>query len=556
MTGRFEYLDELRAHLDALCDESCTPEQMQRIEELVLSHPEAEAFYVQYMSFHADIARHFGTMPGRTESPPCEQTTAVPVRTAQERRAPERVRRRMRRLMWGGLALASAAAAVLLFASFALRPNSEFETYVSFAPTEASNDDTVAVLLQAREAQWGDCDLPTRPGAALWPGWLRLKSGVAHIEFYSGATVILQGPAELKLVSRSEAYCARGKLRATVPPHAQGFKIGAPSLDLIDRGTEFGLDVGGANRTEVHVFQGKVELYDPAAGKATALRKELLTGQGVRLEGAGVLHPIAVSPGAFKTAQELGRQLQEDTSRRQREWLKASIGLRQDPSVLVYFPFQSEQPWNRTLADLALGHEEPRDGAIVGCSWVTGRWPGKQALEFKRVSDRVRVKLTGMHDALTMMAWVRVDALPNKFNSLFMTDSWEEFAPHWHISNQGTIELGVQGPGRKNGVHYYADAAISEDRLGQWLHLAVVFDRAGDRVTHYVDGQPVQQEAVKLDAPLRLMDGEIGNWNVGNRRHNHPTRYFSGAMDEFMIFGRALTDAEVERLWTHGRPPS
>ena len=36
------------------------------------------------------------------------------------------------------------------------------------------------------------------------PGLLRLKSGLAHIEFYCGATVILEGPAEFHLRSRTE----------------------------------------------------------------------------------------------------------------------------------------------------------------------------------------------------------------------------------------------------------------------------------------------------------------------------------------------------------------
>ena len=33
---------ELRALLDALCEESITPEQLRRFKELVLAHPEAD----------------------------------------------------------------------------------------------------------------------------------------------------------------------------------------------------------------------------------------------------------------------------------------------------------------------------------------------------------------------------------------------------------------------------------------------------------------------------------------------------------------------------------
>src|SRR5207245_11785406 len=102
--------------------------------------------------------------------------------------------------------------------------------------------------------------------ALAWCG-LRLKSGLAHVEFYPGAVGILQGPAEFKLVSRTEAYCTRGKLRATVPPQAQGFAIGAPKFDLVDRGTDFGMQVDANQEAEVQVFQGKVELYDSGADR-------------------------------------------------------------------------------------------------------------------------------------------------------------------------------------------------------------------------------------------------------------------------------------------------
>ena len=98
-------------------------------------------------------------------------------------------------------------------------------------------DNTVAVLLGAPGAEWENTGLPTRAGTPLPPGPLRLKSGLAQIEFYSGATVIVQGPAELELLSANSVYCTRGKLRATVPPQAHGFTIRTPKLELVDRGT-------------------------------------------------------------------------------------------------------------------------------------------------------------------------------------------------------------------------------------------------------------------------------------------------------------------------------
>jgi hypothetical protein len=221
---------------------------------------------------------------------------------------------------------------------------------------------------------------------------------------------------------------------------------------------------------------------------------------------------------------------------------------------VVYFPFRADKPWSRTLPDQASGRPG-HDGVIVGCSWVPGRWAGKQGLEFKRVSDRVRFHVPGRFDSLTLAAWVRVDALPNRFNSLMMTDGWDEGAPHWHISADGKIELGVQGPNLKAPAHFYTPEVFPRERLGRWTHLAVVYDAEGRLVRHYVDGGLVQEEATKFDLPLRLGDVEIGNWNVGPRRHNHPIRYFSGCMDEFLLFARALGADEIKRLYTQGRPP-
>jgi len=403
---------------------------------------------------------------------------------------------------------------------------------------------------------WQETGLPTRPGAPLPPGRLLLKSGFAQIEFYSGATVILEGPADFQLISAKAAYCARGKLRAMVPPQAQGFAIGSPQLDLVDRGTDFGLQVGTGDKTEVHVFQGKVELYETGSSREAAGHQELTVGQGIRLDGPGHVSAIRSDPSVFSTAQDLAERQDAETRRRQRLWSEASEVWRRDPSLVVYFPFQADHPWARTLLDQAAGRRQPHDGAIVGCTWGAGRWSGKQGLEFKRVSDRVRFHAPGEFDSLTLAAWVRVDALPNRFNSLLMTDGWEDGAPHWHISDSGKLELGVHGSKQQGRAHYLTGDVLTPERFGQWVHLAVVYDRDNSLVTHYVDGRPVAQEAIELDIPLRLGDAELGNWTLGNRvRERSPVRYFNGCMDEFMLFSRALMEDEIARLYTQGRPP-
>jgi hypothetical protein len=558
---------ELHGLLSALLDGALEPGQESRLGGLLRQDPEARDLYLAYFGLHADLAlrgeQREGAPPARSAS--TEAAHGVPIEVEPAKLDPDRASsargtslppfgasRRTRYLAAGALGLAGLAAGLLLV----LSPSWKRPQNISPPSNQGAEpiDHTVAVLLQAPGAEWEETDLPARVGAPLPPGWLRLKAGFAHIEFYNGAMVILEGPAEFQLISRTEAYCARGKLRATVPPQAQGFTIGSPKMDLVDRGTEFGLQVSAGGKTEVHVFQGKVELYNPGSSRETPSPRKLTTGQGGRLDDSGAVRPIALNADAFLTAQKLADRSRAETLRRQQNWLATSEALRRDPHLLVYYPFQAEQSWSRTLLDQAAGRRQPRDGAIVGCSWVTGRWPGKQGLEFKRVSDRVRLHVPGTFDALTLMAWVRVDALPNVNNSLFMTDGWPEGAPHWQIGNNGTLILGVRAPAKTRNPHYHAPNVLQPERLGQWLHLAVVYDRDGGLVTHYVDGRPVAQEAMVVNIPLRIGDAEIGNWNVAAGRASQPIRYFSGCMDEFMLFDRALSAREVEQLYNQGRP--
>jgi hypothetical protein len=62
MTWESDRLSELRLLIEALCEESITPEQMVRLEEMIVADPEAKAFYVRYMHLQSDLRRKFGGM--------------------------------------------------------------------------------------------------------------------------------------------------------------------------------------------------------------------------------------------------------------------------------------------------------------------------------------------------------------------------------------------------------------------------------------------------------------------------------------------------------------
>jgi hypothetical protein len=124
----------------------------------------------------------------------------------------------------------------------------------------------VALITRLVDVNWAEGQSPLEVGDALSPGRFEIVSGYAQLEFFCGATVILEGPAELDLQSPLLARVRRGTLRAQVPPAARGFSLEVDDMTVVDLGTEFGLSVTdeGAN---VQVFDGEVELQQPSTNK-------------------------------------------------------------------------------------------------------------------------------------------------------------------------------------------------------------------------------------------------------------------------------------------------
>ncbi len=80
----FPEAEELRALLGKLCEERIRPEEIARLEEIVLNRPEAGAYYVQFMGMYADprtLSPVSAEVRGRGSSP----TSAKPRRRSTRR---------------------------------------------------------------------------------------------------------------------------------------------------------------------------------------------------------------------------------------------------------------------------------------------------------------------------------------------------------------------------------------------------------------------------------------------------------------------------------------
>ena len=408
----------------------------------------------------------------------------------------------------------------------------------------------VAMLTRAVDARWSQSTDPLRVGSALAPGWLRLESGLAQVVFYSGARLVIEGPTELRLVSTSEAICPSGRVLAEVPQPARGFRLKTDQLNVVDLGTTFGIDSTHA-RTEVHVFKGKVELLSGAAAKQ-------LLGEGQAAVSQGNAPPrlMAASAAAFASMFEFQQRSLASEAFRYEQWQFANAQLNQDPSLVVHLDCENLSGSDWTLRNAAEKNRSVPEATMIGCQRAEGRWREKQALEFQSANDRVRLAVPGEFDALSLSAWVCVKGLDREFNSLFMCDGFEPGTIHWLIRNDGVLGLTVFGPGSGNYQILASPPVLMLDKFGMWLHLAVVLDGKARQVIHFVNGEPVSRHALKLEPPFRLGSAELGNWNAPGGPNPAPSliRNLSGSLDEFELFSRALSDAEIRKLYSKGKP--
>ncbi|QDU64290.1 FecR protein [Planctomycetes bacterium Pan216] len=428
-------------------------------------------------------------------------------------------------------------------------------TPVSFVQGDDETiDEGVAVVTRAFRAQWANDDVPLDAGSTVTPGLFELESGLVQLEFYSGAVVIVEGPASLEFVDSEKLVCHTGKLRARVPPAAHGFTVLTGQFELVDLGTEFGVDIADDGSASVHVFDGKVEIYEPGSNRSMATHRALDATSAVSVSVDGTRHDVRPEPARFISASELQRLDKEESKSRLAQWREYSDGLKSDPRVIVQYSFERHNDDPRVLVSQK-SDDRSLDGAIIGCSWSAGRWPGKDSLEFKRPGDRVRVNIPGSFDSMTWSAWVRIDGLDRAFNSLLLTDGWASMRPHWQIRKMGELILGVRNSEAKSHRDYLSEPLIDVFSLGRWTNLVTVYDNANREVRHYVDGELSAREALVPEAkgPLGIGEATIGNWlNPVSPTSN--VRNLNGRIDELVLFKTALTDVEVRDLYEAGKP--
>lgn len=138
----------------------------------------------------------------------------------------------------------------------------------------------VAALTAEHDAVWD-----RRPGGNFYAGQrFELTEGFAEITTKRGAVGVIEAPASIELLDNDNAiYLHAGKLVGICETaSSRGFVVRTPHLDVTDLGTRFGVDASSSEATEVHVFDGEVEVVKPAQNGVNSIRQQLVSGDAVR----------------------------------------------------------------------------------------------------------------------------------------------------------------------------------------------------------------------------------------------------------------------------------
>lgn len=224
---------------EALCNDTITPAEHERLQVILKGSAEARKFYREYLDVQAGL-----------EQPMVAETVASEQKVVE-----------LSGHVFAGWRAVAAAAALLVVGFLVSRvtENPVQQTVVDVPVAEPDAPIPDYVLTRSIDVVWSHHRrFQATVGEAITERHLRLDSGILEVTFSSGAVLSIEGPAKLRLDSPMKCFSHHGKLAANCPPSAHGFMVRFPGGKVVDLGTEFAMETQPEGKTKVHVLSGEV----------------------------------------------------------------------------------------------------------------------------------------------------------------------------------------------------------------------------------------------------------------------------------------------------------
>ena len=185
---------------------------------------------------------------------------------------------------------------------------------------------------------------------------------------------------------------------------------------------------------------------------------------------------------------------------------------------------------------------------------MEGRFKGTKALAFEKEWDRLQMDFGKASSGMTLFLTVRIDQLKNATNILAMSNGFEEVANKisWHLDREGNLYFSISGnegniktdKGNIGYETFVAPGCFTRKDRGTWMKLAVVIDAEAGTVSQYKDGRLLARSDWKNTVMI-----QPGTLNIGNAdpaQKGRRARYLSVAIEEILLYARALTPEEIK----------
>ena len=199
----------------------------------------------------------------------------------------------------------------------------------------------------------------------------------------------------------------------------------------------------------------------------------------------------------------------------------------------------------------------PSENPLAAAAGITGKavqGDGAKAIKYPSAND---FKLS---TSCTISMWVNNTVNPNTelYFSLVSKDYWHESAAFLLVEHAAADKCTFKFALQDRWVEYTNQSFTRPLFNGQWHHLAFTYDETTSRLRIYFDGAEVPTPGTSGNLGLGKLNLQsatnlvVGGWNK-QANISGPTdpwiSGFTGKMDQFRLYGKALTASEVLALY-------
>jgi hypothetical protein len=338
MSNPTMHTDPLLCLAEAICDETATEEDFARLDAIMLADPDALRRYLDYCQLHFSLRlelraesatqrtpQAIGIEHGAVASDPRDASgtalSAIPLGVwANATHGPVSYFSSgwpVAYLVATVIFAIGLAAGALVHVSHPIRIASPSRKTTLEPARPEPKTNVVGRITGLADCQWKGKPSGNSKSYVTIGDTFTLGAGLVEISYYSGAIVILQGPATYEVDSAAGGYLSIGKLTAKLEKRSEvrgqrsehvdqkseiidhQFAVRTPTAVVTDLGTEFGVEVDGQGLTTSHVFRGLVRVQRLGeGGKPESSSQVLRENESVQVDGNKPQGQLVVAPAA------------------------------------------------------------------------------------------------------------------------------------------------------------------------------------------------------------------------------------------------------------------